>query len=158
MSKYLRPLFKEIASVCGARKRCLKNGNEFAQNHDDTLDFIEKNLLPHGSGIDSGCTIDREKSGDEIIVIGTSYHHMAESGMYDGWTEHKITIRPSFHGVDISIGGRNRNEIKDYLHDVFGIALTDEIDWDDDEKQWYSVSMRAASERYKAGIADGTIV
>ena len=54
---------------------------------------------------------------------------MNENGMYDGWTEHKIVITPDLlHGFNLSIGGRNRNEIKDYLHEVYSAALAEEFD------------------------------
>jgi hypothetical protein len=44
---------------------------------------------------------------------------MNEHGMYDGWTRHAITIRPTFDGIDVRIGGRDRNGIKEYLADVY---------------------------------------
>lgn len=53
---------------------------------------------------------------------------MNENGFYDGWTEHTITVRADLaHGFKISISGRNRNEIKDYLHEVFSDCLETEI-------------------------------
>lgn len=158
MRKHERPLFQEIASVCGARHRCLANGNEFANNHNTTLDQIESDLLPSGSGIDSGTAIDRDKSNDDLIVLNTSFHHMNDAGMYDGWTEHVVTIRPSFRGIDISISGRNRNDIKDYLHEVFDHCLTGIVDFDDVTGNWYSVLMREAATKYREGIANGTII
>lgn len=101
--------------------------------------------------------IDRDKTTGSKIVLTMSYHHMDEGGYYDGWTDHTITITPSFDGIDIAIGGRNRNDIKDYLHEVYYYALRDLIAWDDEEKQWYSLEMRKAQEAYRAGIANGTI-
>lgn len=44
---------------------------------------------------------------------------MDEHGGYDGWTKHKIKITPTFSGFDIYINGKNRDNIKDYLHDIF---------------------------------------
>jgi len=90
----------------------------------DMLEDIAKNYLPSGSGIDSGCAIDVDASDSRKIFIDTSYHHMNDGGYYDGWTEHRITVSPSFDGIDIKISGRDRNQIKDYLHDVFYTALT----------------------------------
>jgi hypothetical protein len=56
---------------------------------------------------------------------------MNDGGFYDGWTEHTITVTPSFIGsMNIKISGRDRNQIKDYLHDVFSTALTEEINED----------------------------
>jgi hypothetical protein len=57
-------------------------------------------------------------------VFTCSYHHMNSDGYYDGWTEHEIIAKPSLvHGIDLEVKGRNRNEIKDYLHDTFYTCL-----------------------------------
>lgn len=125
-------LFEMIAQTCGARHRCLKNGAEFAHKHDATLDAIEADWLPSGSGIDTGTSIDRDASNDERIVLNTSYHHMNDNGFYNGWTDHKITLKPSFiDGFSIKISGRNRNFIKDYLGDLFAEALRKECSYED---------------------------
>ena len=75
--------------------------------------------MPSGSGIDCGCKINIKKSKQQKIVISTSFHHMDESGGYDGWTEHEITITPTFGFFDLKISGNDRNGIKDYLYSVF---------------------------------------
>jgi hypothetical protein len=49
---------------------------------------------------------------------------MDENGYYDGWTEHRITIRAEFGGISVNVSGRNRNDIKDYLHEVYHHALS----------------------------------
>ncbi len=120
-----KPLYAWIAGACGARKRCLEHGNEFAARWDEELDWVEKNALPSGSGIDSGTTIDRDASHDELVVLETSYHHMNDVGSYDGWTQHTIRVRPSFlGGFKLSISGPNRNDIKEYLHQTYDCALS----------------------------------
>lgn len=81
--------------------------------------------LPSGSGLDNGTGIDVDASRPDKIVLLTAFHHMNEDGMYDGWTEHKITVKPSFvFGLDIAISGRDRNEIKEYLAQAFDHALS----------------------------------
>jgi hypothetical protein len=45
---------------------------------------------------------------------------MNEGGYYDGWTEHQVIITPSLqHGFDVRVTGQDRNEIKDYLAELF---------------------------------------
>lgn len=81
---------------------------------------------------------------------------MNENGMYDGWTEHKAIIKPSLvFGLDLKITGRDRNGIKEYLHDTFMQALTDEVRHD--ENGFASLSREKSVAAYKAGIANGTI-
>ena len=125
----MRTLAQQIASLCVARRNCIESGNnEWQSNHSETLERIAKDYLPSGSGIDNGTTIDIDATSFTKIVLETSFHHMDEYGGYDGWTSHKITIKPSFLGLDITISGKNRNDIKDYLHDVFSSCLSSEFD------------------------------
>ena len=98
--------------------------NEHAQWGDIAHDRLAQlvRLLPSGSGIDSGTELvsaDRTK-----IVLTAGYHHMNDGGYYDGWTEHRITIRPRFDGLEVTISGRNRNDIKEYLHQTYHHALS----------------------------------
>ena len=83
------------------------------------------NMLPSGSGIDSGTKL--ISASASRIVLECSFHHMNENGYYDGWTEHRITVRPTFDSLDIHISGRNRNDIKEYLHEVYALALSELI-------------------------------
>jgi len=48
---------------------------------------------------------------------------MDESGGYGGWTEHYVTVTPTFTGIDIKVSGKNRNEIKDYIAEAFEVCL-----------------------------------
>ena len=113
-------LYQSIASACQAIRNCQESGNvEWEGRWADYLDRIEKECLPSGSGFDAGTTIDREKSGPDRLVFLTSFHHMNATGYYDGWTEHTVTIRPTFTGPDIRVSGRNRNDVKDYIVDTF---------------------------------------
>lgn len=123
------PLYRRIASRLDARIRSMQNGNkEWHARHTDALRAMQRHL-PSGSGIDSGTTIDLDESRGEKIVLRTSFHHMDEQGGYDGWTEHAVTITPSLRfGIEIKISGRDRNDIKSYLADVFQEALNEEYD------------------------------
>ena len=123
-----KTIISEIASVLQAIDNCRKMGNnEWLVKHEETIHHIERNLLPSGSGIDSGTRIDRDASNATKIVLLCSFHHMDEHGGYDGWTEHKIIVRPAFDSIDLSISGRNRNDIKSYLAEVYHYCLTSEF-------------------------------
>lgn len=117
-----------IARTVDARARCLKTGSEWATRHTDTLLALARRL-PRGAGLDSGTSIDLERSTGEHLVLQTSFHHMNEHGFYDGWTEHTVHVRPSLvFGLDVHVTGSNRNEIRDYLTEVFSSALAEEAD------------------------------
>ncbi len=122
-------LYQEINAILQAIANCEASGNGgWLERHNSRLDILE-GMLPSGSGFDSGTQIDRDKSvPGKKIVLTTSYHHMNNAGMYDGWTDHKIVITPSFNGIDIRITGRDRNQFKDYAYEVFNHCLTQDID------------------------------
>ena len=121
-------LIRRMASTLNAYRSCIKNGNkEWEDKHEDILEGYNK-LLPSGSGIDSGSSIDIDKSRDNRIVINTSFHHLNECGIYDGWTDHQVIITPSLvHDIDIRITGINRNDIKEYLMHIFGEELMEMV-------------------------------
>ena len=78
--------------------------------------------------------------------------------MYDGWTNHTLTVRASLQfGIDLTISGRNRNQIKEYLYETFQCALTDLIDYDKNEERYFSISMRKAQEAYQTAVKTGEI-
>jgi hypothetical protein len=100
----------------------------------NNVEWIEKwselnNYLPDGSGFDAGCEIDVENSNETKIIILFSFHHLNENGYYEGWTDHKLTCRPTFDGIDMKISGPNKNQIKDYLYDTFDYILNEEHDF-----------------------------
>jgi hypothetical protein len=123
-------LVESLASKVDARLRCIEAGNaEWEVRHKENADKLVRDYLPRGSGFDSGTTLDWDASRSNKIVFRTSFHHMDEHGYYDGWTEHVVTVRPSFIGrFSLKINGRDRNGIKDYIADGFHHALSQEVD------------------------------
>lgn len=120
--------FKYLARACGARLRCQASNNQAW--FDKWTQQIESALesFPHGSGFDNGTHIDLDRSNDDCLRFITSFHHMNEGGMYDGWTEHTVTVTPSL-GLDfhVKVSGPNRNDIKDYIAECFQSCLNEEI-------------------------------
>lgn len=97
-----------------------------------------KEFMPSGSGFDAGTTLDIDASTPSKLVFKTAYHHMNEGGYYDGWTEHRVSILATHDGFDITVGGRDRNQIKDYVADCFDNALKQTIheEWDNVGKEF----------------------
>jgi len=114
-----------LARAVDAHLRSVAHGNtEWTLKHEEEIERL-MDLLPSGSGWDNGTKIDLDRSTGERIILYGGYHHMNESGMYDGWTEHEIWVRASLvSGIDLKITGRDRHEIKDYLYEMFQYALT----------------------------------
>jgi hypothetical protein len=125
-----RPMYVAIASTLDAYCRCVEQGNaEWRDKHAFTIGSYERNFLPHGSGFDAGSTLDLEASTPERLVFNTSFHHMNETGFYDGWTEHTVVVTPSLcFDFEVRVTGRDRNDIKDYIAEVFADALRTEVE------------------------------
>lgn len=132
------PLYRLIAQTVEAHDNCAKSGNlELKIRHRETLNYLERNLLPSGSGIDNGTRIDFDRTTPDRLVFYLDFHHMNDGGFYDGWTEHRLTVKASLtNGIDIHISGRDRNAIKDYLYEVYDCALREFVEWDNERERW----------------------
>jgi hypothetical protein len=95
-----------------------------AASHRMAADYIANEFLPSGSGFDAGTSVDWAMSKGDSLVLMTSFHHMNDVGMYDGWTEHLIKVVPCYVGFPaLKITGRNRNDIKSRIDEEIGEAL-----------------------------------
>lgn len=123
-------LASAMAMMLQAIDNCKASGNkEWEEKHKDRLDWLVRNEMPSGSGIDTGTKLDDE-STPERLVFTCSFHHMDESGGYDGWTEHKVIVTASLvHGIFIRVTGRDRNDIKEYLHEVYAHCINRVDNW-----------------------------
>lgn len=114
------PLYVALARALQWQSRV---NEHFRPQADERVRLLVKRL-PHGNGID-GETIVEWNNGR--ILLKVSFHHMNENGFYTQWTDHVITISPSLtYGFDLKVSGKNVNDIKDYLGDLFNMALREE--------------------------------
>jgi hypothetical protein len=129
-------VYQQIASCLQAIENCRKSNNqEWLARHAETIKNIVREYLPHGSGIDGENTFDFDGSEPNRLVFGTSFHHMNDGGMYDGWTDHTVVVTPDLAtGFDLHVTGRDRNEIKEYLAECFGQALDQDVSPDQYKK------------------------
>ena len=120
-----KKLYQELAQLVDAYHRCEDSGNMWQVKHRDNIEALAKNLLPHGSGYDSGTTVNIMKSRRDRLVLHTSFHHMNENGFYCGWTEHDVIVTPSLlFGFELLIKGKDRNQIKEMMYEDFRHALS----------------------------------
>lgn len=95
-----------------------------------------KQYLPGGADFDNGescdvfdkgTTLNVDKSTPQKLVFNTAFHHMNERGHYTKRTEHTVTVRPAFQGLDIRVSGRNHNDIKEYIEGCFDYCLEETV-------------------------------
>lgn len=119
-----------LARTIGARLRCIARGNtQWRDRHEERILALVSEHFPRGGGLDHGPRLSLERSTESRLVIERcDFHHMNPDGFYDGWTEHEISVKGSLaFGFDISVTGRDRNEIKNYLHEIFSEVLAREV-------------------------------
>lgn len=128
-------IYEFIATRLVAIENCRSSNNrEWALRHQEAIEEVVKALAPSGSGFDAGTDLVWDKSSPNRLVFSTAYHHMTEGGMYDGWTHHDVTVTPHLaFGASIFVHGPNRNDIKDYVHEVFHSFLFER--WSDAKKE-----------------------
>lgn len=121
------PLYQQIARALHTMGS-LSTTKEQKANQKEALLRLVKEHMPSGSGFDAGTQIDLDESTPDRLVFTTSFHHMNEHGFYDGWTEHIVTVYPSLaFGATLTIGGYDKNQIKEYIEEVFADALRKEV-------------------------------
>lgn len=113
----------DISRQLDRYQRCIKQHDTY--NANDAQEQISKMLalLPTGSGLDNGVQFDNVKSTPNKLVFKFSYHHM-NNGSYTKWTTHTLVLTPSFAiGYDMKITGKDLNQIKEYLYDLFSTVF-----------------------------------
>ena len=128
--------YQQLARALSWVERTTESKNPYRTNAEEAVERIMASA-PSGSGIDSGTklldSVMAKPSKDygrmaSAIRLQADYHHINEGGYYDGWTEHTIIIRPSLeYGFTMRITGRDRNQIKDYLHEIYECWLNEEV-------------------------------
>lgn len=139
-----------IASRLVSRNNCALYGalanatqREWYEKHSAAIQHLVREFLPSGSGLDAPVKFDDAHSAHNVLVFDIEFHHMDENGSYDGWTQHTLRVRPGFNGLDLTLTGRNRNDILTYLLDLFRRALEAEVVCNEDGISYRTVEVAA---------------
>lgn len=125
MAQKAQTIAQALASAVIARANCIQSDNtEWRDRWERRIQSLVRDHMPSGSGIDTGTTIDLDRSSAEALRFTFSFHHMNENGYYDGWTDHVLIVRPDWSGVALKITGRDRNDTKGYLYQTYDYALS----------------------------------
>ena len=125
----IAPRYLHIASALAAKANCERHDNgTWLEIWDEVIRQISDSA-PKGSGFDCGSEILILKSDQSTLRFYTQYHHMDDNGFYCGWSSHHINVKPAFiGGFDMVVHGQDRNQIKDYIAEVFHHWLSEPID------------------------------
>jgi len=123
-------VYQELARKLGAYQWCVKEGNACAVKHLHDIEATVEEYMPSGSGVDTGTTLNLEKSTPDRLVFDASYHVMNEAGFYVGWIDFQVIVKPSLaFDFDLSIRGQfgKYQDIKEYLYNLYSDALGQEV-------------------------------
>ena len=122
--------YQALAIAIGSKARCEKLNKD--DSHKQVIETWEASIarmlesFPIGIGFYKGTQMDDSSTGNKLVFT-TAYYHMNDGGMHDGWTKHTVTVKPDLEmGFRLSIGGRDRNDIKEYISKRFNQALEEE--------------------------------
>lgn len=132
-------LYQKIARTCQAMLNSDANGNDtWSSRHTSTLEEIQREHFPHGSGLDGEVYIDMGRTGPQKLIITFEYHFMDDHGYYDGWAAFDLIVTPDLgHGFDLKIKWYSHENDKykvqkykpvldDYLHELWHEVLNKE--------------------------------
>lgn len=91
------------------------------------LAHVVDNYLPSCNMRNINKTFLHYSSSPKRLIFHTSYQHDDRT-----WTDHKVVVTPSlmYDAPDIKITGKNKNQINDYLHEVFAQGLRTILEYD----------------------------
>lgn len=113
------PVYQLIARAIYARDMNLPCSPHWAEK----LDKLAREFLPSGAGFDSGTSIDPRSTCDKLI-LNTQFHHLDIHGSYSHWTSHAVIVRPCMvYGLNIQVKGRDSQDIKSHILEVFDCML-----------------------------------
>ena len=135
-------IYKALAQKAYSRLRCIDSINKFPDHdnvktwkiwidrYEDEIDDIMKNIFPHGSGVDNGCSFNYDKSCNNRLIINSGYHCMDEHGHYDGWVDFTVTLIPDLElDYKLKIKGNfgKYSHVKEYLYQIFHDSFDQEV-------------------------------
>lgn len=127
-----------VATMAHLEKRGGECHASVIERNRDEIERVVKAYMPSGSGFDAGTQFNFDKSSESRLVFNVSFHHMNDSGMYDGWTDHTVIIESTFTSPNVKVTGRDKRDIKDYIADCFLPMMSQQIieEWDDGAREF----------------------
>ena len=125
-------LYEALVSTIIAYQNCIKTNNEEweAKHLARVKELLDE--LPHGSGIDGTWRADLIDTTTDLLILSCEYHHMNESGYYDGWTAFRVKVKASLlHGITVRVIGpfpSKYNDTRDYLGEILDMDLRKEVE------------------------------
>lgn len=116
-----KPVYQVLAGLQYAITNCRKSGNkEWEDRHHTRFDKLAVKYIARNTAGDFSCD---PQIGFDILKFGVEIQHFKD-GVYSERTQHTVTVRPSLaYGFTITVSGRNVNDIKDAIVEMFDSAL-----------------------------------
>lgn len=149
----MRPIYELLAQAIQAKGSCNAEWRDIWYLRIENL----METAPSGSGIDSGTKLLITACSDTRLTFGTAFHHMDDNGYYAGWTQHTVVVTATLTGSpSIVVKGRNRNDIKEYLAELFSEWLSSHGEWSTDNLFLRGDVPHAHDYRHSTAIKEGS--
>ena len=131
---YTQKLYAAISSAIGALANCRAQDtqSDWESRWQDRIEYMCKEHMPHGSGIDCGVVLDMDKSKPNRLVFTLGFHNMDEHGGYDGWSHYTAILTPCLQfgfTLRVTMSGKTRKyDNRDYIRDLLDWNLSQEFD------------------------------
>lgn len=66
----------------------------------------------------------------EKVLDDLCKEHLPPGSGYDGWTCHTVKVTSAWQGFNLTVTGRDRDGIKDFIGDTFHNCLMREVEYD----------------------------
>lgn len=120
-------LYQAIARAHEGQEACTNDCPEMADLWRERLGNLIAQL-PSESGFSAGTKF--VSLCESSMIFSTEFAHLDEGGSCVGWTNHFVYVGLRWSGLEISVTGPNRNDIKEYIKDVFAEALDSEVEFE----------------------------
>ena len=131
---YTQKLYSAISAAFGALENCRakENQSSWESRWAERIEYMCKEHLPHGSGIDCGVELDMDKSKPNRLVFTLGFHNMDANGYYAGWSHYTAIMTPCLqpgYRIRVTMSGKTRKyDNRDYIRDLLDHALSQEFD------------------------------
>lgn len=121
----MQTVAQRMSELLQAMRNCEKSGNdEWHKKHKAELAQLVREKMPSWAGFDNGTNLFMD-SDPQCLEFQTAFYHMDDAGYYDGWTKHEVKVRPMFSGFSVHVSGKDKNDIKEHIAQVFYDALSE---------------------------------
>lgn len=129
-----KKLYQVLASLAEAYHLCADWDNDWAQRHEQNLEWLVRRYLPHGAGIEF-VEMDPDLSNANKLVFYMTFHQM-HNGYYAGYARYRILVVPTLTTqIEVRAQGPAYDGLRDYIEEAVFDSLMVEAAFDEESEK-----------------------